>query len=71
MVLPVNVGCVRKVIGHHSVSPSVTNPPALSKCVQVPDHRSAWRHVLVSGDAIVVSTQSPDKVLIGAGQYDL
>lgn len=62
---------VRKVEDLQSVRLSVADPPAFSECVQVPDHCSVRLHVLISGDAIVVSTQPSDGVLVGAGQYDL
>lgn len=70
-LLPVGMDCVRKVIDPQSVSLSVTDPPAFSECVQVPDDCPVWFHVLVSGDVIIVSTQPSDMVLIGTGQYDL
>lgn len=66
-----SVHSVMKVKDPQSIRLSLTDPPALSKVVQIPDHRSIRLHVLVSGDAVVVSTQTPDSVLIGAGQYNL
>ena len=63
--------CVRKVGGSQSARLPLTDPPAFSKRVQVPDQRSVRLNVLVSGDAVVVSAQPSDRVLIGAGQYDL
>jgi len=38
VVLPVDVDCLRKVGDLHSLRLSVTDPPALSEIVQVPDH---------------------------------
>lgn len=69
MDLPVHI--VRKVGGLQSIRLALTDPPALSELVQGPDHPSIRHHVLISRDAIVVSTNPPDGVLIGAGQYDL
>lgn len=71
VVLPVDVDCVRKVQDLYSISHSVADPPAFSECVQVPDHRPVRLHVLVSSEAVVVSAQPSDRVLVGAGQYDL
>lgn len=70
-LLLVSMDSVRKVIDPQSISLSVTGPPTFSECIQVPDDCPIWLHILISGDAIVVSTQPSNKVLIGAGQYDL
>lgn len=71
VILPVGVDCVRKLEDLQSISLSFRDPPAFSKFVQIPDHCPVRLHVLISGDAVVVSTQSSNRVPIGAGQYDL
>lgn len=54
-----------------SITLTVTDPPTFSKIIHISDHCPIWLHVLVSGDTIVVSTQSSNGVPVGAGQDDL
>lgn len=68
MILPVD--CMRELGNLQSVSLSVTDPPAFSKCVQIPDYCPIWLHVLISCDAVIISTQPSDIVPICAGQYN-
>lgn len=68
-MLPVD--CVRKIVGLQFTGLAITDPPAVSECIQVPNHSPIRLHVLISGDAVVVSTQASDRVPVGAGQYDL
>lgn len=56
VLLPVDTNRLRKIIILQFIHLSVTDPPAFSKRVQIPDHGPIWLHVLVSGDAVVVST---------------
>lgn len=69
VVLPVD--CVRKLEDLQSITLSITDPPAVSKWIQVSDHCPIWLHILIAGDPIVVSAQSSDIVPVGTGQYDL
>lgn len=52
-------------------SRAVVGFPALSEVVQVLHHCPIGLHVLVLGDAVVVPAQSPDRVPIGAGEYNI
>lgn len=61
----------RKLEAPQFRSLSFADPPAVPKLVQVPDHGPIGLHVLVPGDAIVVPTQTSDRVAVGSGQDDL
>ena len=60
VALPVDVDCVRMVEDLWSASLSVIHPPAVSKCLQVPDDCPVWLHVLIISAAVIVSTKPPD-----------
>lgn len=47
-----------------------TDPPTFSKSIEFSDHCLIWHHVLIASTVIVVAAQSPDMVLVDAGQYD-
>lgn len=66
MILPVDL--MRELGNLQSISLSVTDPPAFSKFVKIPDYCPIWLHVLISCDAIIISTQPSYIVPICAGQ---
>lgn len=51
-----------------SIRLAISDLPAVSKCIQVPDDGPIGLHVFISTKAIVVSTQSSDVVPVGAGE---
>lgn len=69
MLLPVD--WVRMLQCPQSFIPLPTDPPTFSKCIQFSDQYLIWLDVLIAFAAVVVAAQSPDMVLVGAGQYDL